>query len=188
MTTGQSNGQNGAFYRINTKINFSVFDTFTGQQIAETNVDTYELTTKKLSEIKMENLLTTAAKHAVIENVRQSTNHIINFYKKMDFLGQDYSLIFRGFSPNQESLIIEYFENNLAYQNLSELKNTFGYLELELFSLKRKSILRRKIVSELMENEIDVIFDKYGWDSGQYWIYFFKENSYEWYDSAVVNV
>jgi len=156
MTAVQSDVPDGTFYKINTQINFSAFDTMTGQQIAETHVDSYERSTNKLSGIEMEELLIKVAKYSAIENARQSINHIISFYKKLDFFGRDYSLIFIGFSPSQENLIIEYLETNLAYRNLSELKNTLGYLELELFSLKRKSVLRRKIVSELLEDEIEV--------------------------------
>jgi hypothetical protein len=64
--------------------------------------------------------------------------------------------VFSGYSPRRESLIIDYLENNAEYQQLSELKNTFGHLELELFSIKRKSILRRRITSDLLKKEIEV--------------------------------
>ncbi|MBC8219466.1 MAG: hypothetical protein H8E67_02730 [Proteobacteria bacterium] len=52
-------------------------------------------------------------------------------------------------------MIIDYLENNADFRNLTELKNTFGYLGLEVFFLKRKSVLRRKITSDLLELEIE---------------------------------
>ena len=53
-------------------------------------------------------------------------------------------------------MIIDYLENDPTFRKLAELKNTLGYLELELFALKRKSILRRKITIDLLELEIEV--------------------------------
>ena len=64
-------------------------------------------------------------------------------------------MIFSGYSPRRENLIIDYLENNTAFRKLAELKNTFGYLELELFAKKRKSILSRQITSDLIELEIE---------------------------------
>ena len=32
------------------------------------------------------------------------------------------------------------------------------------------------------QDDFNVLFDFYGWDQGNYIIYFFKENSYDWYD------
>jgi len=156
MTVEQSDKPYGSSYKINTKINFSAFDTLTGKQISETNVESYEMSKNILNKIELSNLLTKTSKHVAMANALRSANQIISYYKKKEFLGQDYSLIFNGFSPSQESLIIEYLESNSAFQNLSELKNNLGYLELELFSQKRKSVLRRKIVSELLEHKIEV--------------------------------
>jgi hypothetical protein len=70
-------------------------------------------------------------------------------------MGQGFSVIFSGYSPRRESFIIDYLENNADFRNLSELKNTLGYLELELFALMRKSILRRKITIDLLKLEIE---------------------------------
>jgi len=53
-------------------------------------------------------------------------------------------------------MIIDYLENTAEYRNISEFKNTLGHLELELFTLKRKSILRRRITSDLLKIEIEV--------------------------------
>ena len=71
-------------------------------------------------------------------------------------MAQVYNIVFRGYSLRRENLIIDYLENTSVYRKLAELKNTFGYLELELLTLKRKSILRRRITSDLLEQEIEV--------------------------------
>ncbi|MEC8981641.1 MAG: hypothetical protein VYD28_05440 [SAR324 cluster bacterium] len=156
MNSRPLNKQQGTFYRVTAVVNFSVYDTASGQQIAQTNVKASELSVKKPSVLKRDILLGIAGKHASVENVRRTTEHINRFYQQTDEFGQGFSVIFRGYSPRRESLIIDYLENNTAFRKLSELKNTFGYLELELFALKRKSILRRKITSDLLELEIEV--------------------------------
>ena len=69
---------------------------------------------------------------------------------------QVYTIVFSGYSPRRESLIIDYLENTAEFRQLAELKNTFGHLELKLFTLKRKSILRRRITSDLLKQEIEV--------------------------------
>ena len=53
-------------------------------------------------------------------------------------------------------MIISYLEKTSEYRQLRELKNTMEYLELELFSVKRKSLLRRKITSDLLKQDIEV--------------------------------
>ena len=156
MNSRPLNKQQGTFYQVTSVVNFSVYDTASGQQIAQTNVKASELSVKKPSVLKRDILLGIAGKHASVENVRRTTEHINRFYQQTDEFGQGFSVIFRGYSPRRESLIIDYLENNTAFRKLSELKNTFGYLELELFALKRKSILRRKITSDLLELEIEV--------------------------------
>jgi|GEM_PF-124051 hypothetical protein len=155
MNYGPSNKQHGAFYRVSTVVNFSIYDTASGQQIAETNVEATEFSVKKPSELKRNILFAIAGRHASLENVRLTTENINRFYQKSGDIGHGFSLIFRGYSPRRESLIIDYLENNADFRNLTELKNTFGYLGLEVFFLKRKSVLRRKITSDLLELEIE---------------------------------
>ena len=54
-------------------------------------------------------------------------------------------------------MIIEYFEKNLDFKKIFEIKNRLGYLELGFSYNKRKSILRRKIISDLLKKEIEVV-------------------------------
>ena len=156
MNSRPLNKQQVRFYRATAVVNFSIYDTASGQQIAQTNVEASEFSVKKPSELKRDILLGIAGRHASLENVRRTTEHINRFYQQTDEISQGFSVIFSGYSPRRESLIIDYLENNTAFRKLAELKNTFGYLELELFALKRKSILRRKITSDLLELEIEV--------------------------------
>ncbi len=156
MNSRPLNKQQGTFYQATAVVNFSIYDTASGQQIAQTNVEASEFSVKKPSELKRDILLGIAGRHASLENVRRTTEHINRFYQQTDEISQGFSVIFSGYSPRRESLIIDYLENNTAFRKLAELKNTFGYLELELFALKRKSILRRKITSDLLELEIEV--------------------------------
>ena len=156
MNSPRRNKQQGTFYRVSAVVNFSVYDTASGQQISQTNVEASEFSVKKPVELKREMLFGIAGRHASLENVRRTTEHIKRFYQNTAEIGQGFSVIFSGYSPRRESLIIDYLENNAAFRKLAELKNTFGYLELELFALKRKSILRRKITSDLLELEIEV--------------------------------
>ena len=156
MNSRPLNKQQGTFYRSTAVVNFSIYDTASGQQIAQTNVEASEFSVKKPSELKRDILLGIAGRHASLENVRRTTEHINRFYQQTDEISQGFSVIFSGYSPRRENLIIDYLENNTAFRKLAELKNTFGYLELELFALKRKSILRRKITSDLLELEIEV--------------------------------
>ena len=155
MYDGPLKKQLGAFYRVSVVVTFSIYDTSSGQQIAETNVEATEFSVKKPSELKRDMLLGIAGRHASLENVRLTTEHINHFYNKSGDIGNGFSLIFSGYSPRRENLIIDYLENNADFRDLTELKNTFGYLRLEVFSLKRKSILRRKITSDLLELKIE---------------------------------
>ena len=155
MYDGPLKKQLGAFYRVSVVVTFSIYDTSSGQQIAETNVEATEFSVKKPSELKRDMLLGIAGRHASLENVRLTTEHINHFYNKSSDIGNGFSLIFSGYSPRRENLIIDYLENNADFRDLTELKNTFGYLGLEVLSLKRKSVLRRKISSDLLELEIE---------------------------------
>ena len=157
MIAGRRDKPSGTFFKVRSTVHFSIYDTATGQQIAETTVEGNEISTKKPDDKLWYSLLGKAGKQASLENVRQSTEHITRFYQNTGLAGQEFSVIFSGYSPKMESLIINYMENTPDFRKLSELKNTFGFLEIELVSLKRKSTLRRKIASDLLELQIDCL-------------------------------
>ena len=54
-------------------------------------------------------------------------------------------------------MILDYLENTPGYQQLSELKNTNRYIEIELFSSEDKSRLRRQMRRELQERNIPLV-------------------------------
>ena len=153
---GERDNLKGSFYQIKSTVRFSVFNTLDGQQIAETIVEGMERSVINPNENQWRNLLQRAVGNAVLENVRRSIEQITLFYQRTGEIEQVYTIVFSGYSPRRESIIIDYFENTSEYHQLAELKNTFGHLELKLLSLKRKSTLRRRITSDLLKYEIEV--------------------------------
>jgi hypothetical protein len=153
---GERDNLKGSFYQIKSTVRFSVFNTLDGQQIAETIVEGIERSVINPNENQWQNLLQRAVGNAVLENVRRSIEQITLFYQRTGEIEQVYTIVFSGYSPRRESIIIDYFENTSEYHQLAELKNTFGHLELKLLSLKRKSTLRRRITSDLLKYEIEV--------------------------------
>ena len=153
---GERDNLKGSFYQVKSTVRFSVFNTADGQQIAETVVEGTERSVNNPDETQWQGLLQIAGKHAVLESLRQSIEQINLFYQRSGEMEQVYTIVFSGYSPRRESLIIDYLENTAEYRQLAELKNTFGHLELKLLTLKRKSILRRRITSDLLKQEIEV--------------------------------
>ena len=153
---GERDNLKGSFYQIKSTVRFSVFNTLDGQQIAETIVEGIERSVINPNENQWQSLLQRAGEHAVLENVRRSIEQITLFYQRTGEIEQVYTIVFSGYSPRRESIIIDYFENTSEYHQLAELKNTFGHLELKLLSLKGKSTLRRRITSDLLKYEIEV--------------------------------
>ena len=146
----------GSFYQVKLNVRFSIFNTVDGKQIAEIVVEGIERSVNNPDDIQWQSLLQSAGKQAVLENVRQSVEKINMYYKITGEIEKVYTIVFSGYSPRRESLIIDYLENTAEYHQLTELKNTFGHLELELLTIKRKSILRRRITSDLLKHEIEV--------------------------------
>ena len=153
---GERDNLKGSFYQVKSTVRLSVFNTNDGKQISETVVEGIERSVNNPDETQWQSLLQMAGIHAVLESVRQSIEQITLFYQRTGEMEQVYTIVFSGYSPRRESLIIDYLENTAEYRQLAELKNTFGHLELELLTLKRKSILRRRITSDLLKQEIEV--------------------------------
>ena len=153
---GERDNIKGSFYQVKSTVRFSVFNTADGKQISETAVEGIERSVNNPDETQWQRLLKMAGKHAVLESVRQSIEQITLFYQRTGEMEKIFTIVFSGFSPRRESLIIDYLENTAEYRQVTELKNTFGHLELELLTLKRKSILRRRITSDLLKQEIEV--------------------------------
>jgi len=146
----------GTLFKVGSKVHFRLYEAVTGKQIAETIVVQNEVSIKKPDDHKWNVLFGKAANQAVMESIRQSTDYIIRFYQNTNLAGQEYSVVFKGYSPRSQIMIVEYLENTTAFRKVSELKNTFGFLEIELKTLMHKSTLRRRITSDLLVQEIEV--------------------------------
>ncbi len=153
---GERDFQKGSFYQVKSTVRFSIFNTADGRQIAEIKVNGIERSINNPDENQWNSLLLMAGKHAALETVRQSFEKITSFYQKTGEMTQIYSIVFSGYSPKKENMIIDYLEKTPEYRQLKELKNTLGHLELQMLTLKRKSILRRRITSDLIKQEIEV--------------------------------
>ena len=153
---GERDLQKGSFYQVKSSVRFSIFNTADGRQIAEIKVNGIERSINNPDENQWNSLLLMAGKHAALETVRQSFEKINSFYQKTGEMTQIYSIVFSGYSPKKENMIIDYLEKTPEYRQLKELKNTLGHLELQMLTLKRKSILRRRITSDLIKQEIEV--------------------------------
>ena len=153
---GKLDDHKGSIYQVKSNVRFSIFNTVDGQQISEIVIEGIERSVNYPDETQRQILIQRAGKQAVLENVRQSIEKINMYYESKGEIKKVYTVVFRGYSPRKESLIIDYLENTSEYHQLTELGNTFGHLELELLTLKRKSILRRRITSDLLKEEIEV--------------------------------
>ena len=83
---GERDKLKGSFYQVKTTVRFSIFNTADGQQIAETVVKGIERSVNNPDESQWKSLLQMAGKHAVLESVRQSIEHITLFYQKTGHL------------------------------------------------------------------------------------------------------
>tara|TARA_B100000579_G_scaffold428774_1_gene439498 strand:- start:1436 stop:2671 length:1236 start_codon:yes stop_codon:yes gene_type:complete len=153
---GKRDNLKGSLFQVKSTVSFSIFNTIDGKQIAEINVEGIERSVNSPDEILWQSMFQSAGKHAILENVRQSIEKISMFYKIVGEIEQVYQIVFSGYSPKKERQIINYLENTEEFIQLTELENTFGHLEIELVTLNRKSILRRRITSDLLKQEIEV--------------------------------
>ncbi|MBC8258247.1 MAG: hypothetical protein H8E38_04470 [SAR324 cluster bacterium] len=155
ITSVETDKLQGAFYKVSSTVYLSLYAAPTGQQIAETVVEQHENSVHQLSQSENDILLASAAKQAGRESARRSIEQLTRFYQNSGTGGQSYAIVFSGYSPRRENLIVDYLENSTEVTNLAEVKNTPGLLELELVTLMRKSTLRRRITSDLLELEIE---------------------------------
>jgi len=146
----------GTLFKVGSKVHFRLYEAVTGKQIAETIVVQNEVSIQKPDDQKWNVLFGKAANQAVMESIRQSSEYIIRFYQNTNLADKEYSVVLKGYSPRSQIMIVEYLENTTAFRKVSELRNTFGFLEIELNTLMHKSTLRRRITSDLLVQEIEV--------------------------------
>ena len=80
MNASQKGIYNKSFYNIMANINFSIFDTLTGQQISEININSNETSIKKINSSGINHLLKKTAKQSIEEGVRQAAIKIKHYY------------------------------------------------------------------------------------------------------------
>jgi len=156
MIAGKRDQRGGGFWAVKTTLRLGIYDAATGRQIADIVTEGKELSAKKPGNYDWYRMLGKAGVRAGAEAGRQAISRIAEFYQNVGDSGFAYLIIFRNFSFDQEDAILDYLEGSPGFQQLSELKNTRNYLELELFSSEEKSRLRRKIRRDLRDLEIEV--------------------------------
>ena len=156
LTAGRERGdlKGMALFSNKATIRVSVFDTTTGRQIADSEADAKQISRggdfdkwKGLSEASA-----VAAKNVSDEVIGK----IADYYKQVGDEGIAYLIVFKGFNDDAKDQIIDFLENTPGMKQLSELKNTTKFLEVELFSSQDVSRLRRIIRAGLKEKGIQL--------------------------------
>lgn len=157
MIAGKRGKRGGMFYATKATIRLSVYDTSTGRQIADVSTHGKELSSYAPGPYDWYELLgkvgKRAGKQAAIEAIDKITQH----YQNIGDQGFAYFMVFRNYTIDEEDQILDYLEGTPGFRNLTELKNSPQYLELELFSAESKSRLRRKIRRDLKKKEIILV-------------------------------
>lgn len=154
MIAGKRGQSGGAFYATKNTVRLGVYDVSTGRQIADSTARDKELTTYNPGPYDWYEMLGKAGARAGSTAANDAIEKITDYYENVGDLGFSYLMVFRNFSELQEDMILDHLENMEGHKSLTELKNTGGYLEIELFTSQRKSRLRRSLRRELYEKEI----------------------------------
>ena len=156
MIGGKRDKKGGAFYAVKSTVRLGVYEASSGRQIADTVAEGKELSASKPGPYDWYKMLSKAGKRAGAEAARQAIVRIADFYQQSGEVGNAFLMVFRNYNFEDEDRILDYLENSPGFQQLTELKNTRGYLEIELFSSQQKSRLRRKIIRDLKDQEIEL--------------------------------
>ena len=156
MIGGKRDKKGGAFYAVKSTVRLGVYEASSGRQIADTVAEGKELSASKPGPYDWYKMLSKAGKRSGAEAARQAIVRIADFYQQSGEVGNAFLMVFRNYNFEDEDRILDYLENSPGFQQLTELKNTRGYLEIELFSSQQKSRLRRKIIRDLKDQEIEL--------------------------------
>ena len=146
---GKRGPKGGMFSAAYSTIRVSVYDTSTGRQIADAQNEAKHLLRANAGPYDWEKGLSAASSKAAALVADESINRIADFYKQVGDRGTAFLMVFKGFDDDEKDVILNFLENTPNFQQLSELKNTVSYLELELFSGESSSRLRRIVRSGL---------------------------------------
>lgn len=153
---GKRGPKGGMFSAAFSTIRVSVYDTATGRQIADSQTEAKHLLSAKAGPYDWEKGLAAASSKAAGQAAEETINRIADFYKQVGDRGSAYLMVFKGFDDDEKDVILDFLENTPNFQQLSELKNTIDYLELELFSGEKASRLRRIVRAGLKKKGLQL--------------------------------
>jgi len=148
---GERGPSGGAFSAAYATIRASVYDTTTGRQIADSQDEGKVLLRADAGPYDWEKGLSEASIKAAKTVSDEVIGKIADYYKQVGDSGFVYLLVFKGYSDDEKDVILDFLEGTPGYKQMSELKNTPDYLELELFSNEEGSRLRRLIRAGLQD-------------------------------------
>jgi len=151
---GQRGPQGGQFSAAFATVRVSTFDTSTGRQIADSQVEGKQLLRADAGPYDWEKGLADASVKAARDAAAETIGRIADYYKQVGDTGFAYLLIFRGYSDDEKDVILDYLEHTEGFKQLSELKNAPDYLEVELFTGEEGSRLRRLVRQGLADKGI----------------------------------
>ena len=149
---GERGPAGGAFSAAYATIRISVYDTTTGRQIADAQNEGKVLLRADAGPYDWEKGLAEASGKAAKDVSGEVIGKIADYYKQVGDSGFVYLLVFKGYSDDEKDVILDFLEGTPGFKQMSELKNTPDYLELELFSNEEGSRLRRVIRAGLQDN------------------------------------
>lgn len=156
MVAGIRGRQGGAFNAIKVDLRLTVYDVSTGRQIADVLAGGKKLSTGKVGAFDKHRDLKTAGGIAARKAAKDAINQIADYYQAVDDQGFAYLIVWRNFTQDEEDDILDYLETVPGFKDISELKNSPNYLELELFTSESKSRLRRKMRRDLRQLNIEL--------------------------------
>jgi hypothetical protein len=148
---GERGPAGGAFSAAYATIRISVYDTTTGRQIADAQNEGKVLLRANAGPYDWEKGLSEASTKAAKAVSGEVIGKIADYYKQVGDSGLVYLLVFKGYSDDEKDVILDFLEGTPGFKQMSELKNTPDYLELELFSNEEGSRLRRLIRAGLQD-------------------------------------
>lgn len=157
MVAGKRGKQGGSFNALKADVRLSVYDVSTGRQIADVVGNGKQLFTGTQGAFDIHRNLKKASEAAARKAAKEAIGKIAEYYQSLGDQGFAYLMVFRNYSQDEEDEILDYLESIPGFKDLSELKNSPSYLEIELFTSESKSRLRRKIRRDLREKNIELL-------------------------------
>ncbi len=152
--SGKRGPKRGMFSAAFSTVRVSVYDTATGRQIADAQSESKQLLRKNAGPYDWEKGLAISSSKAAKRAATEVIDKIANFYKQVGDQGTAFLMVFKGFDDDEKDVILDFLENTPDFQQLSELKNTPNYMEVEVFSGERASRLRRMVRAGLKKKGI----------------------------------